>query len=49
MKKSADKIEKLIKRMEKNLKDDDYKFILIKKLEVPVHIGKKHSISNNDN
>ncbi|ENZ01653.1 hypothetical protein HMPREF1092_00887 [Clostridium thermobutyricum] len=41
------KIEKLINRMEKNLKDDDYKYILVqKKLEIPVHIGKKHSTSN---
>ena len=31
MKKSADKIEKLIKRMEKNLKDPDYKYILVQK------------------
>ncbi len=50
MMKSQSKIEKLIKRMEKNLKDDDYKFILVqKKLEVHGYTGKSNSTSNNDN
>lgn len=47
MKKFDNKIEKLINRMERNLKDDDYKYILIqKKLEVSNLKLEKQNTSN---
>lgn len=47
MMKSQSKIEKLINRMERNLKDDDYKYILIqKKLEVSNLKLEKQNTSN---
>lgn len=46
----SQKIEKLINRMEKNLKDDDYKYILVqKKLEVQGYTGKNNSTSKKSN